>query len=261
MGGNRDGKLPCARLVRDAAGNLYGTTLNGGKPACETGCGVVFRLDAAGKETLLYRFAGTPDGAFATTGLIRDEAGNFYGTTEEGGDLKRCELGCGTVFKLTPTGSETVLYRFPGPPDGRYPSGELIRDAAGNFYGVTNGGGSSRLWGTVFKLDRHGKETVLYSFKGGSDGGGPMGALVRDSHGNLYGTTEFGGNPACNLGCGTVFKLDRNGVKILLHTFAGAPTDGAAPIAGLVTDASGNLYGATSGGGANDGGTVFKLTP
>jgi uncharacterized repeat protein (TIGR03803 family) len=252
------GYNPTAGVVRDAAGNLYGTTPVGGNSACNGGCGIVFKVKTSGKESLVHGFTGSPDGAFPLASLIRDKAGNLYGTTIVGGS------GPGTVFKVDPHGIETVLYRFTAGADGTDPQGVLVRDATGNLYGTTFYGGTGcELCGTVFKLDPNGSLTVLYTFKGSSDGANPSGTLARDSAGNLYGTTQSGGDlTACpKYGCGTVFKLDANGVKTVLHSFAGSPKDGAGPVTGLVRDSFGNLYGITGFGGANDSGTAFKLTP
>jgi uncharacterized repeat protein (TIGR03803 family) len=258
------GLNPVAGVIRDAAGNLYGTTQVGGDASCNDpgpGCGVVFKLDPRGTQTVLYRFRDSPDGQQPDSGLTRDAAGNLYGTTAFGG---QCGIqgGCGTVFKVDATGQETILYTFTGGADGGVPFAGLVRDATGNLYGATAGFGTYDD-GTVFKLDTSGKETVLYSFKGGADGETPLAGLVRSPDGSLYGTTAYGGgNPACDYyGCGTVFKLDPHGHEIVLHSFTGA--DGAHPNAVLVRDSAGNLYGTTTGGGdPNCGcGTVFMITP
>ena len=248
--GGVDGKLPNGPLVLDASGNLYGTTNDGGKAnACffgYFGCGVVFKLDTAGRETVLYTFTGGIDGGepyFA--GLVRDAAGNLYGTTAAGGTSDN-----GTVFKLDTTGTETVLYSFGN--EGAQPFAGLVRDASGNLYGTTNNGGSG--FGVVFKLDTAGKEKVLHKFTGGADGAIPQASLVLDTAGNLYGTTTAGGV----LNLGTVFKLDANGAETVLHSFTGG-ADGKSPYASLVLDPSGNLYGTTTGGGASNLGTVFKI--
>ena len=207
------GAYPSGGLIRDAAGNLYGTTSQGGT----YGRGTVFKLDAAGAETVLYSFAGKffgPDDGENPYGLIRDAAGNFYGTTFYGGASNN-----GTVFKLDASGKETVLYSFNGS-DGAHPSAGLFRDAAGNFYGATSDGGVSD-WGVIFRLNvESGVSTVLHSFTGNSDGGAPYGALITDNAGNLYGTTGFGGDlTACRgyqdpegdlgspPGCGVVFRI------------------------------------------------------
>jgi uncharacterized repeat protein (TIGR03803 family) len=241
-----DGGSPIAGLIRDAAGNLYGTTNGGGA----LGYGTVYRVDAAGTETVLYSFAGPPtDGAYPSAALVMDAAGNLYSTTSLGG-----AAGYGTVFKLDASGTETVLHSFARPPrDGAYPGAALVMDAAGSFYSTTTRGGASNA-GTVFKLDTAGRETVLHSFTGGKDGALPVAGLVGDAAGNLFGTTTLGG--ASN--SGTVFKLDRTGKKTVLYSFAGG-SDGAWPIAGLVRDSGGNFYGTTEAGGATGNGTVFKL--
>ncbi len=252
--GGTDGEGPNGGVVRDAAGNLYGTTAHGGA----FGNGTVFKLDTMGRETVLYSFTGGADGAFPLAGLIRDAAGNLYGTTEAGGDLT-CNggSGCGTVFKLDTTGEETVLHSFTGK-DGTSPIAGVIRDAAGNLYGTTPQGGPFSS-GTVFKLDTTGKETVLYNFtggRGGTDGSYPDGALIRDAAGNLYGTTQLGGNYSF----GTVFKVDSTGKETVLYRFYGG-SNGLNPVGGLIMDKAGDLYGATEGGGLFFDGTVFKLSP
>jgi uncharacterized repeat protein (TIGR03803 family) len=263
--GPPDGSDPCAPLVRDAAGNLYSTTDSGGTGDCgsgrNSGCGTVFKLTRTGKESVLYSFTGTGgDGEYTQAGLVRDGAGNLYGTNQIGGDLSGCRgYGCGTVFKVDKTGNETVLYSFTGSGgDGANPNA-VIRDSAGNLYGTTLNGGGASDEGTVFKLDKIGKETVLYRFKGGTDGAGPYAGLVRDPNGNLYGTTYYGGGSGCDgRGCGTVFRLDKTGKETILHSFSNG-SDGVFPYAGLIRDASGNLYGTTAGGGSGSNGTVFKL--
>ena len=165
------------------------------------------------------------------------------------------------MFKIDATGTETVLYSFTGKNgDGQQPFSGLIRDPSGNLYGTTQNGGSSNSCfsgcGTVFKLDKFGKMTVLHSFAGGSDGATPLGGLILDRAGNLYGTT-FGGGGGCGFGCGIVFKMDPAGNKTALHTFTGP--DGRNPRGALIRDSAGNLYGTTYAGGAHGGGTVFKL--
>jgi uncharacterized repeat protein (TIGR03803 family) len=206
-GGNcTDGASPNG-LIHDGAGNLYGTTTSGGA----NGGGTVFKLSPTGVETVLHSFAGGADGATPLAGLIRDEAGNLYGTTELGGPS-----GSGTVFKVDAAGNETVLYSFTGATDGGYSEASLIRDGEGNLYGTTFGGGldssyCSSFCGVVFKVDTAGRETVLYSFTGGSDGENPSAGLTWGKAGTLYGTTQYGGDnssPNCQgFGCGVVFKL------------------------------------------------------
>jgi len=218
--------------------------------------------------SVLYTFTGGTDGsniqgAFPAAGLILDRAGNLYGTTFNGGDLS-CSYfdspGCGVVYEVDQTGTETVLYTFTGAVDGGPPYAGVVRDPAGNLYGTTPGGGSFG-FGTVFKLTPAGKESVLYSFSGFTDGNFPAAGVVRDAAGNLYGTTGFGGDLACPGGCGVVFKVDPTGKETVLHAFAGPPTDGYEPYGNLLRDQAGNLYGTTPQGGTSGKGVVFKLDP
>lgn len=251
-----DGSVPEAPVFRTVTGSLYGTTTYGGKPkggGCLHGCGTVFRLDTTGKLTVLYAFTGRVDGGQVWTGVVEDERGDLYGTTEQGGDAG-CDYGwgCGVVFKLDKSGKETVLHTFTGQPDGWLPSGNLVRDSVGNLYGVTAAGGTSNA-GTVFKVDPSGKETVLYSFLGTVNGLYPQGPLLRDAAGNFYGVTATGGG----YDCGTVFKLDSAGIETILYNFVGTP-DGCQPQGGLIWDVKGNLYGATREGGKG-GGTIYRL--
>ena len=253
--GGKDGADPEAGMVLDSVGNLYGTTYLGGSGSCNgSGCGVVFKLDRNGHETVLYRFTGSTDGAFpADTTLIRDSAGNIFGTT-----YGPVNSNYGTVFKLDTTGRETTLHAFSGGADGRYPTG-LIRDVSGKLYGTTLEGGRFG-YGTVFVLDQTGRETVLYSFHGKGDGFYPLGDLVQDQVGNLYGVTRYGGDLPCNtVGCGTVFKISRNLGVTVLHKFV--KSDGVGPVVGLMPDKKGHLWGvANNGGTAGGGGTVFEVT-
>jgi len=256
--------------IMDSAGNIYGTSSGGGV----AGVGTVFKVDATGHETVLYSFKGSAngDGAKPNAGLVMDAAGNLYGTTFYGGSYGGsgvCTLyfglyagapsGCGTVFKLDPTGHETVLHSFTGANgDGAYPNDFVTMDSAGNLYGTTYGGGndSEGSSGIVFKVDPSGNETVLYSFgASNSDGAEPEGGLLLDSAGNLFGTTSLGGTA----GAGTIFKLDPSGHETVLYSFTGANGDGAEPTGRLVKDSAGNLYGTTLNGGKYGWGTVFKL--
>ena len=245
FGNGKDGGTPYSDLVRDSAGNLYGTTFSGGT----AGDGTVFTLDATGKETVLYSFQGGADGALPVAGLIRGAKGELYGATVEGG-----AAGHGTIFKLDATGTEIVLHHFRSA-DGSYPDASLLRDASGNLYGATLEGGASNA-GTVFMLGRNREETVLHSFTG-ADGRFPYsyGGLIRDANGNFYGTSLAGGASDQ----GVVFKLNAAGREIILHTFTGG-TDGGYPYAGLVMDEKGNLYGTTYMGGASGQGTIFRVT-
>jgi uncharacterized repeat protein (TIGR03803 family) len=222
--GGSSGYEPLSSLTRDSAGNLYGTTYYGGKfkgPYCTTvGCGVVFKIDPAGKESIVHAFSGPPsDGQNPSAGLLRDAAGNLYGTTRNGGTIDN-----GTVFKISPNGKESILHSFRAGskycPHGQDPYAGLIMDASGNLYGTARDGGSTSGscrytyigCGVVFKLDKAGKETVLHAFGGPPrDGRSPDGSLLLDN-GVLYGTTRAGGvtGGACgssDFGCGTVFSV------------------------------------------------------
>jgi uncharacterized repeat protein (TIGR03803 family) len=249
---NGDGAEPWAGLIEDGAGNIYGTTISGGAH----NWGTVFRIAPDGTETVLYNFCEKgkcSDGQLPHDGLIIDKAGNLYGTATYGGDAS----GQGVVFKLAPDGTEKVLYAFQGGPnDGNYPYGGLLMDKAGNLYGTTAAGGSDND-GIVFKLAPDGTETVLHSFtNSASDGNEPMGSLISDKDGNLYGTTPLGGTDDL----GTVFELGSNGFAVL-HSFTDSSGDGAHANPGLIMDKAGNLYGSTWSGGTNGGGIVFELTP
>ena len=250
--GASEGEGPYAGLIQDAAGNLYGTTTYGGSSNCSDGCGVVFEVDPSGKETVLYGFnGGTTDGCGPAAPLLRDKAGNLYGTTGECG-----ASNYGTVFKLSKGGKETLLHSFAGgTSDGQYPYyGALIMDKAGNLHGVTDSGGVSGS-GTLFKLSKSGKETLLHGFGGSGDGGLPFGGPVVDKDGNLYGTADIGGSADA----GIVWKVSKKAKETVLHSFTGGSSDGANPIAGVILDAKGNLYGQTSGGGTSGDGTVYEL--
>ena len=255
--GGTDGAVPQVGLIRDATGNLYGTTNQGGDLTCNPpyGCGTVFKLDRTGKHTVLHTFAGSGgDGKWPFDALLlRDATGNLYGTTPYGGDLT-CFApdGCGIVFKVNAAGQYKVLHTFIGEADGTFPLAGLIRDAAGNLYSTASAGGAYGA-GTIFKLDVTGKEVLLHNFFD-TNGAVPMSGLVWDPAGNLYGTTTQGG--AGNLG--VVFKLDTTGKETVLHSFTSV--DGAWAKAGLVWNA-GNLYGTTTVGGAYGNGVVFKLAP
>src|ERR1022692_4443146 len=242
--GLADGGNPYGGVIRDSAGNLYGTTGAGGT----SGYGVVFKLDKAGQETVLYAFTGGADGGYSYAGVIRDSAGNLYGTTSSGGTA-----GYGVVFEVNTCGQETVLYSFTGGADGGYSYAGVIRGSAGNLYGTTSAGGTSG-YGVVFKLDRAGQETVLYAFTGGADGGYSYAGVIPDSAGNLYGTTTSGGTA----GQGVVFKLSTGGQETVLYSFTGG-ADGGYPYAGVIRDSAGNLYGTTVYGGPANQGVVYKV--
>lgn len=273
----KDGLYPSrGNLVFDGAGNLYGTTYQGGaySSSCHnTGCGTVFKLTSGGKgnwdETILHSFKGV-DGARPAGGLIFDAAGNLYGVTGYGGSGSGCQgTGCGIVFQLKPETNgkwtEKILRRFYYP---RSPAGALILDAAGNLYGMTGAGGSSGCrgigCGTVFRLAPTTKgewtQTILHRFHAdGRDGAIPAASLIFDSAGSLYGTTQVGGAYYS----GTVFQLTprQNGkwsYKVL-HSFNGY--DGGDPQSSVIFDPASNLYGTTQEGGDFGLGTVFEVTP
>jgi uncharacterized repeat protein (TIGR03803 family) len=265
--GGSDGRYPSGDLI-DLNGLLYGTTCSGGITSCGSGggCGTVFSVSTSGAETVVHRFAGIPDGAQPLAALLAVN-GTLYGTTELGGSAS-CNTfneGCGTVFKIGASGTESVLYSFKGGTDGTFPTAGLIA-LNGTLYGTTKGNGSGcggYGCGTVFEIGTSGTENVLYNFKGGSDGAAPAAGLTA-MKGTLYGTTSAGGGSGCGgNGCGTVFAISTSGAETVLHSFSGG-SDGAAPAAGL-TAMKGTLYGTTSVGGRGcrhrGCGTVFALTP
>lgn len=223
------------------------------------------RQQGNSREVVLYSFLGKDDGAYPVAGLTADKTGTLYGTTGSGAANTCRSHRCGTVFALIPSGSgytERVLYRFRGyPADGALPQAPMILDKKGALYGTTAQGGAAKQ-GTVFRLTPSGStyiESVLYSFRNGTDGARPFSGLIADKTGALYGTTNQGGGASA---FGTVFKLTPSGggyLESVLHAFRGG-TDGANPVAGLTADDTGALYGTTIGGGSGVG-TVFKLTP
>lgn len=252
--GGTDGASPRAGLT-DVSGMLYGTTDGGGSSKQ----GTVFTVTTAGVEKVLYSFKGGSDGANPDSALTNVN-GTLYGTTSQGGS--ECYApGCGTVFSLTTSGKEKVLYSFTGRPDGENPFAELI-DVKGVLYGTTASGGSKGA-GSVYSITPAGAEKVLYSFQGGSDGWEPLAGLV-DLNGTLYGTTSGGGTGCYSYaGCGTVFSVSISGNEKLLYRFGGG-TDGADPVADLIA-VNGVLYGTASGGARQDGcfgscGTVYSIT-
>jgi uncharacterized repeat protein (TIGR03803 family) len=279
--GGADGANPAAELIL-RAGNLYGTTVYGGVEIELSGFGVVFKLepclDGTWMESVLHSFSGGADGANPQAALTLDAAGNLYGTTAYGG-VETGISGSGVVFKLRPnldgTWTEKVLHRFAGGADGANPAG-VILDMAGNAYGTTVYGGDvtcnpSFGCGVVFKLkpnpDGTWTKSVLHSFDGGADGSLPTGGVILDAAANLYGTTYCGGaygrdDFSCNTdlaGYGTVFKLAPTASgwsETVLHSFSGY---GKYPLAGVILDRAGNLYGTTVDGSTN-GGLVFKIT-
>lgn len=267
----RAGVYPNA-LFRDSSGNLFGATTDGGG---RCGCGTAFELVAGTgfHKNTLHKFRGHSDGAAPLTGLAADANGALYGTTAKGGS-KNCAMGCGTVFKLTPSPSgftKSVIFAFQGTPDGYTPYGNtLVFDNSGAIYGTTSNGGSQND-GTVFKLTPGPSGYTLhtiYSFLGSSDGRTPEMGVTAYAKGALYGATPYGGDPTCQ--CGIVFKLTPSGssyVESIVYTFKGS-TDGGTPEGGVVLAPSGTIYGTTVFGGNQNGncsglgcGVVYALTP
>jgi uncharacterized repeat protein (TIGR03803 family) len=273
--GGYDGGNPYAGLVFDNAGHLYGTTFAGGNPKCF--CGTAFELslvDKRWKETVLYSPSTVGQALQPYGSLTFDAEGRLYGTSSVGGE------GCGTVFRLTPSGdghwSPSILYNFKcDGSDGYYPFAGVVLNKAGDVLGTTVRGGlpgciNGEGCGTVFQLthtsDGGWMESILHRFTGGEDGANPFGGLTFDSGGDLLGTTWGNGFEPCRITCGTVFRLstgvpsNRPDFKVL-YRFKGKGTRGSAPGSSLVLDAAGNLYGTTAGGGAFNGGVVFEITP
>jgi len=255
--GGAHGSYPGAGLT-DMAGQLYGTTELGGGTPCisDLGCGTVFKVSRSGRESVVYRFKGSPDGSAPTASLIVMN-GALYGTTTEGGAGSGCNTpsgNCGTVFKVTASGTESVLHTFTGGADGSEPWGPLVA-VNGTLYGTTLGGGGATGYGygTVFSLTASGQETVLHSFGNVPDGAYPYAGLIA-LHGALYGTTFQGGTNA-----GTVFKVSMSGDEHVIYSFLDNNVDGQSPQAGLIA-VKGKLYGTTIAGGANDIGTVFEAS-
>jgi uncharacterized repeat protein (TIGR03803 family) len=265
-----DGAGSSAPLVQATNGDLYGTT-----PSAANGFGTVFKMGLLGQLTTLYNFcsqSGCPDGAEPIAGLVQATNGDFYGTTDFGGSNAFCPpvflgLACGTIFKITPDGTLTTLYRFCSQPscvDGELPIYGLVQAANGDLYGTTAGGGAAGN-GTIFKITASGTFTTLYSFctsASCTDGVFPSAALTQGRDGNLYGITGGGAR-------GTIFKITPAGKFTLLYTFCSQSNcaDGYGPSGPLVQAANGNFYGTTVYGGVNNGGmppgygTIFEITP
>jgi uncharacterized repeat protein (TIGR03803 family) len=263
---NQDGANPHATLLADSAGNLYGTTVNGGLASrtCRTGCGTVFMLSQASgqwQETVLYRFTGGVDGSVPYAGVVMDPAGNLYGATLGGGASQS-----GVLYKLAPgpdsTWTQSVVYNFPGRPGGAAAYVTPVLDATGNLYGTTNTGGAHNL-GVVYKVtpqpDGTGTVQLLHSFAGGADGANPLAGVVFDQHGNLYGTTSYGGTANCGIAFALAPNQSGGWTEYLLHTFLGVTAQDGENPNGLTFDAHGNLYGTSTGGGVDNPGTIFKI--
>jgi uncharacterized repeat protein (TIGR03803 family) len=254
-----DGSGANAGVVQGTDGNLYGTTTGGGADSD----GTVFKITPDGMLTTLQSFDGT-DGYPPVAGLLQGTDGDFYGTTVSGG-----AIGQGNIFKITPGGAVTTIYSFCSHinnngvcADGSNPSGGLVQDANGNFYGTTFSGGANNN-GTVFRVTPSGALTILHNFDY-TDGSHPVAGVIQGSDGNLYGTTQNGGaNAACPGGCGTVFQITSGRALTTLYSFCAQSdcTDGESPVTGLVEGSDRNFYGTTYEGGVSDDGTVFQITP
>jgi uncharacterized repeat protein (TIGR03803 family) len=262
--GGDDGDYPTAGVTGDGTGNLYGATqgFNGAT-------GTLFKLSQAGQETVLFRFSSFADGSAPSTTPVLDAAGNVFGTTEYGGDAS-CgshQSGCGVIYEMTAGGKFRTLYTFASAAEAQ-PTTGVVNDAKGSLYGSTEFGGDMNCYygfgcGSIFKLDKTGKFTVLHRFGKFKDGWFP-GAVTLDAAGNLYGTTIGGGYRNCvpsnrdNSGCGTIFKIDTAGQFSTLFTFTPEiiinPDYNA-----LSLDSQGNIYGSQVHGGANNNGFVFEL--
>ncbi len=306
--GGSDGDLPESGVVQDASGNLYGTTFEGGNVNCgnyDDGCGVVYEVSTAGTETVLHTFCqqgGCGDGANPRATVIRDMAGNLYGTGYEGGkgdaygtvfkidtagnetvlQSFHGQAGClpaqgllvdksgtifgttsscgsynyGTLFEVSSAGKFTILHSFDGMHGAVPAGGHLTVDESGNLYGVTLAGGHDN-YGVLYKLSKDGAFTVLHSFAGGTtDGCYPEGSVVEDEAGNLYGTAPYCGSSSN----GAIWKVTKTGKETIVHNFAGGTSDGCNPLAGVFRDSKGNLYGVTMGCGANSYGALYELS-
>lgn len=261
--GGNDGSGPGSPVAFDKHGNLYGTTPTGGAK----GFGVVYEMkpgpNGSWNLSVIHTFTGGTDGLGGSASrLLLDAVGNVYGVNTVGG-----ENGFGNVYELTHSGDKwqlTTLYSFKDQPDGASPYGGVIFDKSGNLYGTTYYAGANDV-GTVYKLTHSNgawSESVLYSFKGGSDGDSPISTLVSDAKGNLYGTTSDGGAATC--GCGTIFRMTEGSAGVwtesVVYRFPGTPKPGFA-YNGMVSDGKGNFYGTTVHGGSANDGAVYQLTP
>jgi len=261
--GGADGSGPGSPVSIDKNGNVYGTTPTGGA----NGMGVVYKLmsNATGGWTLhvIHTFTGGVDGGGGSAGrLLIDAGGNLYGVCTVGG-----ANGFGTVYKMFSIQGQwqlTTLYAFKDQPDGALPYGGVVFDKFGNLYGTTYYAGANDL-GSVYKLTRNNgtwTESVLYSFKGGTDGASPISSLVADAAGNFYGTTSDGGAATCS--CGVIFKMTRGTTgkwtESVVYRFPGTPNPGFA-YNGMISDSAGNFYGATVHGGSGNDGAIYKFTP
>jgi uncharacterized repeat protein (TIGR03803 family) len=267
--GVTEGALPFGELTEGSDGNFYGTTfayeaLTDCATVYSTGCGTVFKITPSGTLTTLYSFTGGADGSNPAAGVIEGSDGNFYGTASVGGNLNACTKdgpGCGTIFKITPSGTFTTLHTFcaqSGCPDGEFPDGGLIQGSDGNFYGTAQQGGDNSCLatyksgcGTVFKISSSGTFFTVYLFEGGTDGATPRRRLSEASDGGFYGVTFLLDEPTCTHDCGTIFQVTSGGTLTTLHTLcaSGGCADGIVPGAIPFLGSDGTLYGTTLYGG------------
>ena len=274
-----DGSFASA-LIQGSDGNFYGTTLQGGAHSIPnyTSAGTIFKITPSGTFTTLYNFCSQTnctDGFGPISALVQGTDGNFYGTTVQGGSATNCTYGCGTFFKITPTGALTTLHDFcttTNCADGAEPRGALVEGADGNFYSYTTGDveGNVVLPSTIFKVTPAGAVTTLYGFCATSscpNGTGPTGSLVLGSDGNFYGVTASGGlnnSSLCSTaGCGTAYKITPGGTFTSLYKFCSQSncTDGLQPIGGLLQASDGNFYGTADTPNDYGAGVVFAMTP
>lgn len=266
-----DGNGPTSGVIVDSKGNIYGAAYSGGNLKCAepNGCGTVFKINSAGKFSVIHQFRAGSDGKYPDSLLSMDLAGNLYGTTQEGGSAQN-----GTVYKISSIGKESIVFAANTTNAWIWPEG-ITAAANGKFYGTNLIGGDSSCpfggdgCGEVYELNSRWTLTDLHAFTGGTDGGEPNAGVIVDAAENIYGTAHFGGEGGCyaGVGCGTIFKVDAHGAFTTLHEFQGS--DGGTPGSGnLLMDKSGNLYGATTTGGSNTActyiygcGVVFELAP
>jgi len=247
-----DGLYPESSLTLAGDGSYYGTTPEGGS----SNTGVLFKISAGGSFSVLYEFTGGTDGGGPEAQPILASDGNFYGTTDDGGD------GSGVIYKYSPSsGAMSTILTFSSDQSmGYIIQAPLVQAADGSLYGTAQSGGPSGC-GTIFQITTSGTLLQLYSFPCGAGGSVPGGPLIQASDGNLYGITETGGvtTPQCTSGCGTIFKMSGGAVSIL-YSFSGKQSDGRFPIAGLVEATDGNLYGNTDSGGPSNFGTLYQIS-
>lgn len=245
-----DGAVPLAPLMQGNDGNFYGTTYEGGI----SNAGAIFKITPAGVLTTLHTFTNGLDGGNSMAPLVQGTDGNFYGTASSGGGKN----SYGTVFQITSAGVFTTLHAFTNSGSGKggtYPTGGLVQNADGQFYGTTHSGGTNG-YGTIFMVGDDGTFKSLYSFKGTNDGAGPTGTLALGSDGNFYGVCDDG---SIANGNGTIFRVTTSGVLAPLYSLNGT-NDGYFPEAPLIAGTDGKFYGTTESGGENSYGTVFQIT-